>query len=137
MFLVDFGAVQDVYRNTLSSWWYVRSVRWVICPQNSSEEKLGQLLILYGVGASLLFLLTGRSPDDFPQRRPQGRFSPLGLKDFSWEFVDWLERFLEPAIENRFTSAKEALESLGKVAPYTPRGLALTHGKPLGTQDCS
>ncbi|MGB3652400.1 MAG: hypothetical protein WBA41_14450 [Rivularia sp. (in: cyanobacteria)] len=62
------------------------------------------------MGATLLFLLTHRSPADFPTD---------GLKiDFrnrikvSEDFADWLDKMLEPDLEERFRSAKVALEVL-------------------------
>ncbi|MGB3692500.1 MAG: serine/threonine-protein kinase [Spirulinaceae cyanobacterium] len=130
VFLVDFGAVQDVYRNTSSCGGTFAGTLGYMPPEQFRGQ-VGAASDLYGVGATLLFLLTGRSPDDFPQHRLKVDFRRW-VKG-SWEFINWLEKLLEPAIENRFTSAKEALESLVKLR-FIPRGSALSCSKPLGTK---
>lgn len=128
--LIDFGAVQDVYRNTLTRGGTFAGTLGYMPP----EQFRGQVSAasdLYGVGATLLFLLTGRSPDDFPQRRLKVDFRRW-VKG-SGEFINWLEKLLEPAIEERFSSAKEALEGLGKLR-FPLRSSTLTRTKPLGTK---
>ncbi|HBE50341.1 MAG TPA: serine/threonine protein kinase, partial [Cyanobacteria bacterium UBA11369] len=65
---------------------------------------------LYGLGATLLFLLTHKSPADFPQRRLKIDFR--SQVHTSAEFTDWLETMLSPAPEDRFPSAKAALAAL-------------------------
>jgi hypothetical protein len=65
---------------------------------------------LYGLGATLLFLLTHKSPADFPQHRLKIDFR--SQVHTSAEFTDWLETMLEPAPEDRFPSAKAALAAL-------------------------
>lgn len=122
VFLVDFGAVQDTYYNTFMRGSTVVGTYGYMAP----EQFRGQAVPatdLYGLGATLLYLLTHRSPADFPTD---------GLKiDFrdriqvSDDFADWLDKMLEPDLEERFSSAKEALEvlrgkqkiSLGKKKP--------------------
>ncbi len=109
VFLVDFGAVQDTYYSTFARSRTVVGTFGYMAP----EQFRGQAVPatdLYGLGATLLFLLTHRSPADLPTD---------GLKiDFrsrvqiSEEFADWLEKMLEPDVEDRFSSAKEALAAL-------------------------
>lgn len=109
VFLVDFGAVQDTYYSTFMRGSTVVGTYGYMAP----EQFRGQAVPatdLYGLGATLLFLLTHRSPADFPTD---------GLKiDFrsrvkvSEDFADWLDKMLEPDLEERFSSAKVALEVL-------------------------
>ncbi|MBE9129126.1 hypothetical protein IQ258_23975 [Coleofasciculus sp. LEGE 07081] len=61
-------------------------------------------------------MLTHRSPADLPQCRMKIDFR--SRVQASPEFADWLEKMLEPAAEDRFKSAVEALKAL-----QTPRSL--------------
>ncbi|MDY6898561.1 MAG: protein kinase, partial [Cyanobacteriota bacterium] len=109
VYLVDFGAVQDTYYSTFMRGSTVVGTYGYMAP----EQFRGQAVPatdLYGLGATLLFLLTHRSPADFPTD---------GLKiDFrsqinvSHDFADWLDKMLEPDLEERFSSAQVALEVL-------------------------
>jgi serine/threonine protein kinase len=109
VFLVDFGAVQEVYRNTLTrGGTFVGTLGYV--PQEQFCGNVQPASDLYSLGATLLFLLTKRSPDELPVRRMKIDFRRY--VKVSSEFADWLEKILEPAIEDRFESAKVALEAL-------------------------
>ncbi|NER48046.1 MAG: serine/threonine protein kinase [Symploca sp. SIO1A3] len=109
VFLVDFGAVQNVYRNTLTQGSTVVGSYGYMAP----EQFRGQAYPtsdLYSLGATLLFLLTHRSPADLPQRRLKIDFR--SQVKISPQFADWLEKMLEPVAEDRFPSAQEALLQL-------------------------
>ena len=109
VFLVDFGAVQDTYYSTFMRGSTVVGTYGYMAPEQF-QGKAVPATDLYGLGATLLFLLAHRSPADFPTD---------GLKiDFrsqvkvSEDFADWLDKMLEPDLEERFSSAKVALEVL-------------------------
>lgn len=109
VFLVDFGAVQEVYRNTLTrGGTFVGTLGYV--PQEQFCGNVQPASDLYSLGATLLFLLTKRSPDELPLRRMKIDFRRY-VKVVP-ELADWLEKMLEPAVEDRFESAKVALEAL-------------------------
>jgi len=110
IYLVDFGAVQDVYRNTLTrGGTFVGTLGYMPLEQFSGSVVPGS--DLYSLGATLLFLLTGRDPEDLPHRRMKIDFrSRVQIKP---QFADWLEKMLAPAHEDRFQSATEAKEALG------------------------
>ena len=109
VFLVDFGAVQDVHRNTLTrGGTFVGTLGYMPPEQFSGNVKPAS--DLYSLGATLLFLLIRRSPDNLPQRRMKIDFRRR--VNISSELADWLEKMLEPAIEDRFQSATEAKEAL-------------------------
>jgi len=77
------------------------------------EQFRGQAVLstdLYGLGTTLLFLLTGKSPADLPHRQLKIDFH--SYIRVSSEFADWLETMLEPVIEHRFSCAKDALATL-------------------------
>jgi tetratricopeptide (TPR) repeat protein len=108
VWLVDFGAVRDVYRTAAGgstiagTFGYMapEQLRGVARPESD----------LHGLGATLLFTLSGQSPLDMPQRklkidfRSRVRVSPA--------FSAWVEKVLEPAPEDRYASAQKALVGL-------------------------
>jgi serine/threonine protein kinase len=111
VFLVDFGAVQDVYHNTLMKGSTVAGTYGYMAP----EQFRGMAVPssdLYGLGATLLYLLTHRSPADLPQERLKLSFR--GHVNIANHFADWLEMILEPDTADRFASASAALEALRK-----------------------
>jgi serine/threonine protein kinase len=111
VFLVDFGAVQDIYRNTISfSGTFVGTIGYM--PPEQLRGKAYPASDLYSLGGTLLYLLTHRSPDELPQKRMKIDFR--SCVRISSEFAHWLERMLEPMFEDRFQSATEALNALNK-----------------------
>jgi len=109
VFLVDFGAVQDTYHSTFMRGSTVVGTYGYMAP----EQFRGQAVPttdLYGLGATLLFLLTHRSPAELPTDRLKLDFR--SRVQISEKFADWLEKMLEPDTEERFSSAKEALKAL-------------------------
>ncbi|MBE9126965.1 MULTISPECIES: serine/threonine protein kinase [unclassified Coleofasciculus] len=114
VFLVDFGAVQDTYHHTVTGGSTIVGTYGYMAP----EQFRGQAVLstdLYGLGTTLVFLLTHQSPADLPQRQLKLDFRPY--VHLSKEFADWLEKMLEPIREDRFAAATEALAVLqGKQA---------------------
>ncbi|HEY9607990.1 ankyrin repeat domain-containing protein [Allocoleopsis sp.] len=109
VFLVDFGAVQDTYYSTFMRSSTVVGTYGYMAP----EQFRGQAVPatdLYGLGATLLFLLTHRSPADLPTHELKIDFR--SRVQISEHFANWLEKMLEPDVDDRFSSAKEALAAL-------------------------
>jgi serine/threonine protein kinase len=109
VFLLDFGAVQNTYYNTMMRGSTVVGTFGYMAP----EQFRGQAVPatdFYGLAATLLFLLTWRSPADIPQDRLRINFRSRVL--ISEAFADWLEQMLDPDFEDRFSSARDALEAL-------------------------
>lgn len=107
--LVDFGAVQNTYYNTLMRGSTVVGTYGYMAP----EQFLGQAVPatdLYGLGGTLLYLLTHRSPAELPTNILERDFR--SQIQISSAFADWLKKMIAPDLENRFNSAKEALELL-------------------------
>jgi serine/threonine protein kinase len=109
--LVDFGAVQQTYHNTFMRGSTVVGTFGYMAP----EQFRGQALPatdLYGLGATILSLLTNRSPAELAAEELKINFrSQIQVSD---GFADWLEKMLEPDTANRFTSATAALTELKK-----------------------
>ena len=107
--LVDFGAVQDTYRNTqVGSSTVVGTYGYM--PPEQFRGKSVAATDLYALGATILFLLTGRSPSDLPEIKFKINFR--NAVNVSPQFADWLDKMIEPAIEDRFSSARIALKVL-------------------------
>lgn len=124
VFLVDFGAVQDVYRNTMSAGnTFVGTLNYMPLEQLRGQTSCGS--DLYSLGVTLLFLLTHRDPSELPQLRMKINFREK--IQVSSKFAAWLDRMLEPAVEDRFQSASEALKALGS-------GVGLKYKKPAGSK---
>lgn len=116
LFLVDFGGVQAVYRNTLT-WGSTVVGTFGYMPPEQFQGKAFFASDLYALGATLLFLLTHRSPADLPQQRMKILFhDKIAVSE---GFAEWLERMLEPAIEDRFQSAQDALQALQQTSAVT------------------
>jgi ankyrin repeat protein len=109
IFLVNFGSVTHSDRNTSAKDSPTVETDGYVAP----EQFRGQAVPasdLYGLGATVLFLLTHHSPADWPQKRL--RNSLRSHIQVSEEFANWLEKMLQSDVEHRFRSAKEALEAL-------------------------
>ncbi|NER80624.1 MAG: serine/threonine protein kinase [Leptolyngbya sp. SIO1D8] len=109
IFLVDFGAVQTVYREATAFGSTVVGTYGYMAP----EQFRGQAYPstdLYGLGTTLLNLLTHQNPGDLPQRRLKIDFrAHITVSD---ELAHWLDGLLEPLIEDRFESASAAISAL-------------------------
>ena len=113
LFLVDFGAVQQVYHHTLQGSTVVGTYGYMAPEQFRGVAYPGS--DLYSLAATLLFLLTHQSPADLPQRRLKIDFREQ--VNISPGLADWLETMLEPAIEDRFDSAQKAIAALTQPRP--------------------
>lgn len=116
VFLVDFGAVQDVYYNTLTGSSTVAGTYGYMAP----EQFRGQSVLatdLYALGATLIFLVTQKAPADLPHRKLKIDFR--SHVRVTKQFANWLERMIEPVAEDRFLSAEEALAVLRGEKEFT------------------
>jgi tetratricopeptide (TPR) repeat protein len=115
--LVDFGSVRDVYKTTAGgstvagTFGYMapEQLRGVARPESD----------LYGLGATLLFALSGQSPVDMPQVKLRVDFRRR--VSLSKPMSAWLAKMLEPAPEDRFPSARMATLALRNPAAVAPR----------------
>jgi serine/threonine protein kinase/ankyrin repeat protein len=118
VFLVDFGAVQNVYHDTLLHRNTVAGTYGYMAPEQfrGAAEPASDL---YGLGATILYVLTHRSPADLPQSRLKLVFRDR--VNISERFADWLETMLEPEPVDRFASADIALTALEKQHRFRQR----------------
>jgi serine/threonine protein kinase len=109
IFLVDFGAVQNTYYNTLMKGSTVVGTYGYMAPEQF-KGKATPGTDLYGLGATILYLLTHRSPNELPQDTLTINFR--SSVNISEGFTLWLEKILQPDLAERFGSAREALDKL-------------------------
>lgn len=125
LYLIDFGAVQDVLRPEGGS--TVVGTFGYMAPEQLTGRTL-PASDLYALGATLVSILSGRSPGELPQHELK-----LDFKDYvsvSPDFQAWLDKILEPVWEKRYQSAAEAQQAL--LSPAAPAVEVLR--QPLGTR---
>jgi serine/threonine protein kinase len=109
LFLVDFGAVRDTYYSTLMHGSTVVGTYGYMAPEQFQGRAV-PATDLYGLGATLLFLLTHQDPKELPCDGLAIDFrSRIKVSE---SFANWLEKMLEPDANERFTSAQAALTAL-------------------------
>ncbi|MEH2079746.1 MAG: serine/threonine-protein kinase [Nostoc sp.] len=108
VYLVDFGAVQDKAAREGVTFTVVGTYGYA--PMEQFGGRAVAASDIYALGATLIHLLTGTSPSDLPQQDLRLQFTDR--VNLSPSFVSWLQKLIEPAPEQRFTSASQALKSL-------------------------
>lgn len=109
IFLVDFDTVQTIMtpgstRTVVGSYGYM--------PPEQFGGRVVPASDLYALGATLICLATGQQPADLPQRQLKLQFEPL--VQLSPEFANWINQAIEPSLEERFSSANDALKALNQ-----------------------
>jgi hypothetical protein len=116
--LVDFGAVRQAYHDTFLRGSTVVGTFGYMAPEQFRAQAM-PATDLYGLGATILNLLTHRSPAELTQSNLK-----LNFRDkiqVSPAFADWLERILEPDPIDRFDSATTALTALKYPKSLAPK----------------
>ncbi|SKB12449.1 putative serine/threonine-protein kinase-like domain protein [Planktothrix sp. PCC 11201] len=121
IYLIDLGSVQIQPRTPGSSFTVVGTFGY------TPIEQFGGLAVpasdLYGLGATLIHLLTGVPPAELPQENFKIKFNGDTLNP---AFKSWLETLIEPAVESRFATAQMALSALN----YQPKQPLKTISEP-------
>jgi serine/threonine protein kinase len=126
VYLVDFGSVQTIAAQTGGTITVVGTYGYM--PPEQFGGRVSPASDLYSLGATLIYLLTGRHPTELPQSNFQIQFRQL--IQIRSEFADWLEWMTEPALNRRFTSATGALQAINNPLPRRtsitlPRSLSI------------
>ncbi|GAB1542140.1 hypothetical protein NUACC21_48140 [Scytonema sp. NUACC21] len=108
IYLVDFGAVQDKASREGVTFTVVGTYGYA--PMEQFGGRAVPASDLYALGASLIHILTGVSPSELPQRDLRIQFAER--VSLSPSFISWLQKMTEPAPENRFSTARKALDVL-------------------------
>lgn len=125
--LIDLGAAQHLLhpeggRTVVGTFGYM--------PPEQFSGQAGPDSDLYALGASLVHLLSGRSPAELPLDGLRLRFGPYVM--ISPEFERWLSVMLDPDPKQRYASAQDALAALQnpELTPKAPPAAPLAGARP-------
>ena len=110
VYLVDFGSVQTLAAKEGSTVTVVGTYGYM--PPEQFGGRAVPASDLYGLGATLIYLVTGVHPAELPQEDLRINFEPKIA--ISSDFVDWLQWMTEPDLNSRLTTADRALQRLEK-----------------------
>jgi eukaryotic-like serine/threonine-protein kinase len=108
-YLVDFGAVRDTYHLTITGGSTIVGTYGYMAP----EQFRGQAVLatdLYGLGTTLLYLISGQNSADLPVNQMKIDFRQR--VKISPDLANWLDGLLEPIPEDRYRNAAQALLAL-------------------------
>ncbi|MEL6165045.1 MAG: serine/threonine-protein kinase, partial [Cyanobacteria bacterium J06628_3] len=108
VYLVDFGAVQDSLAVEGATFTVVGTYGYA--PVEQFGGKTVPASDLYALGATLIHLATGKAPADLEQQNMRIQFQDK--VSLSPNFIQWIEKLTEPDIQQRFSNATLALNSL-------------------------
>ncbi|HBB33508.1 MAG TPA: serine/threonine protein kinase [Cyanobacteria bacterium UBA8803] len=108
VYLVDFGSVQTLAAREGSTITVVGTYGYM--PPEQFGGRAVPASDLYGLGATLIYLVTGVHPAELPQEDLRIKFEPK--IHLTSDFVDWLTWMTEPDLNSRLTSAEKALKAL-------------------------
>jgi serine/threonine protein kinase len=108
LYLVDFGSVQERAKAEGVSFTVVGTGGYA--PPEQLWGKAVASSDLYALGATLIYLLTGVAPAALPQSNL--RIEWMDRVTVNPDFALWLNQLIEPVVEKRFTTAREALIAL-------------------------
>ncbi len=128
VYLVDFGSVQTLAAREGGTITVVGTYGYM--PPEQFGGRAVPASDLYSLGATLIYLATGKHPADLPQKDLRLQFEQAG--NLSPVLSSWLKRMIEPSLDRRFASAVEALQALEQPLQ---RGIApLVVTKPTGSK---
>jgi len=108
VYLVDFGSVQTLAAQKSSTITVVGTYGYM--PPEQFGGRTVPASDLYSLGATLIYLVTGRHPADLPQENLRIQFE--SFVNLSSELIDWLKWMTQPSLNRRPASAGEALKAL-------------------------
>jgi serine/threonine protein kinase len=108
IYLVDFGAVQD--RTPIEGVTFTVAGTYGYTPMEQFGGRAVPASDLYALGATIVHLLTGVPPADLPQSKLRIQFRER--VEIERGFLVWLERVIAPCPEDRYPTAREALDCL-------------------------
>ncbi|MCA1990938.1 MAG: serine/threonine protein kinase [Coleofasciculus sp. S288] len=125
IYLVDFGAVQD--RAAAEGATFTVIGTYGYAPMEQFGGRAVPASDLYALGATLIHLATGISPAELPQRNMRIQFSDR--VSLSPHFIRWIEALIEPDVEQRLSTARQALNALNsRLAPNSFLPVQQPHG---------
>lgn len=127
VYLVDFGAVQDKAVAEGATFTVAGTYGYV--PMEQFAGRTQRASDLYALGATLIHLITGTNPADLPHQNSRIEFANLVSIDLG--LVNWISKLTEPNINDRISSANDAITALENKYTLSP---AITKHKPKGSK---
>jgi len=128
VYLVDFGSVQTLAARKGGTITVVGTYGYM--PPEQFGGRNVPASDIYSLGATLIYLVTGRHPAELSQGNLQIQFeSTVNLNP---ELIAWLKWMTQPSLNRRLASAKEALEALEN--PRQPTDISAVRQKPFGSR---
>jgi serine/threonine protein kinase len=129
VYLVDFGSVQTLAATEGGTITVVGTYGYM--PPEQFGSRTVPASDLYSLGATLIYLVTGTHPADSPHK--DGRIQFEHAANLSPAFADWLRWMTQPSLDQRLTSAVEALQALEQPQPHRDTA-PLRVSKPPGSK---
>ncbi len=129
VYLVDFGAVQTLATQQGKTVTVVGTYGYM--PPEQFGGRAVPASDLYGLGATLIALITKQHPADLPQQDLQIEFEQF--TQLSPGFTNWLKWMTHPSLERRPASVQIAKEVLEKPREINKYSLPLRQGKTVKT----
>lgn len=129
VYLVDFGAVQTLATQQGKTVTVVGTYGYM--PPEQFGGRAVPASDLYGLGATLIALITKQHPADLPQKDLQIEFEQF--TQLSSGFTNWLKWMTHPSLERRPASVEIAKEVLEKPREINKYSLPLKQGKTVST----
>jgi len=129
VYLVDFGAVQTLATQQGKTVTVVGTYGYM--PPEQFGGRAVPASDLYGLGATLIALITKQHPADLPQKDLQIEFEQI--TQLSPAFTNWLKWLTHPSLERRPASVQIAKEVLEKPQTINKYSLPLKQGKTVNT----
>jgi serine/threonine protein kinase len=108
VYLVDFGSVQTVAAPEGGTMTVVGTYGYM--PPEQFGGRVVPASDMYSLGATLIYLVTGKHPADLPHRDLRIQFEQVA--NINPAFAEWLRLMTEPSLDRRCPSAREALQAL-------------------------
>jgi len=122
VYLVDFGSVQNQAAKFGGTITVVGTYGYM------APEQFGGRSVpasdLYGLGATLIYLVTGLHPTELSQQDLKIQFADR-VTQLNPHLIDWLEWMTEPSLSKRLSSAGEAWRSLKNPRPKDKNSMAV------------
>jgi serine/threonine protein kinase len=129
VYLVDFGAVQTLATQQGKTITVVGTYGYM--PPEQFGGRAVPASDLYGLGATLIALITKQHPADLPQQDLQIEFEQFS--QLSPGFTNWLKWMTHPSLDRRPASVQIAKEVLEKPQTINKYSLPLKQGKTVNT----
>ena len=115
VYLIDFGLAEMGNREVNNSSIFAGTPIF-IAPEQFLRKRLTKASDLYGLGLTLICLVTGITSDKISELQDQYNDCKIRFKHLvpklSLQFISWLEKMVERNVKKRFQNAQEALEAL-------------------------